>query len=165
MANRIPPSLAWLIDKRARIDGEIQKTKKAISQVRALLRELKSIEGDLAAIDRAMALHDIEVNLELIRPIRSQQNRIKAPHGLLTRLLLQRLAAANGQPVPTSDLAAFVAVRFEEAGVEAVGKKRLHHSVRERLKCLLHEGRVCRHHPELGNKMGRWSANETDFKK
>lgn len=29
MTNRIPPSLNWLIDKRARLAGEIQRTKKA----------------------------------------------------------------------------------------------------------------------------------------
>ena len=32
MSNRIPPSLSWLIDKRARIDGEMKKTQKSLDR-------------------------------------------------------------------------------------------------------------------------------------
>ena len=157
MANKIPSSLKWLIDKRARLDGEIQKTRQAAARARELIQELRAVEKDLAAIDRALKLHDLEVDVQFVRPVRSHYNRIKAPHGLLTRALLQCLRQAKGRPVSTVDIMAFVASKFAEAGVEAVDRKMLHQSVRYRLKHLVYDGLVHPHHPKFNVEMGRWS--------
>lgn len=59
MTGRLPPSLTWLIDKRARLDGEIKKMQGSVAHAKQLIQELSTIEEDLQAIDRALQLHTI----------------------------------------------------------------------------------------------------------
>jgi len=47
MANRNPPSLMWLIDRRERIDGQIIKTKKRLRKVEHLVNKLIVLESEL----------------------------------------------------------------------------------------------------------------------
>lgn len=51
MAPKIPSSLKWLIDKCARLDAEIKKTRASLSSAKQLIEELSKLEDDLAAID------------------------------------------------------------------------------------------------------------------
>jgi hypothetical protein len=81
MNARIPPSLKWLIDKHARISGKMEMTQKlplaqsvlaarlaaCLSDLNGLKAELADFQKDLSGIDRTMQLHDIRVNVELIR--------------------------------------------------------------------------------------------------
>ncbi|MCU6434481.1 hypothetical protein LPB67_11930 [Undibacterium sp. Jales W-56] len=55
MANRIPPSLKWLIVKRARLDSESKKTEAALKRSQRLLEELTDcpIKPALAANEPA----------------------------------------------------------------------------------------------------------------
>jgi hypothetical protein len=111
-----------------------------------------------------MRLHSIEVNSDLIQPVRSHYNRIKAPHGLLTRLILHRLRMAKSESVTTADIVLFVSVKFSEEGIETANYEKLRKSVRYRLKDLVHDGIVFSHHPKSTSKMGRWSLAENKIK-
>lgn len=53
-------SLNWLIDKRARLDGEIQKTEQSLLKAKGLIGELSKLKESLAAIDHALSLHEIK---------------------------------------------------------------------------------------------------------
>ena len=164
MANRIPPSLKWLIDKRARLSAEIKKTQASIKVAREMIRELKGIEQDLAAIDRAFTLHDIPVDIELIQPIRSHYFRIKVPHGELTRAILLCLKLADGAPVRASQIAEFVASRFATLDSAPMNSVDLRRSVKYRLQNLQRDGAVMRHHPLKSCKDGLWSVAKGQFK-
>jgi hypothetical protein len=114
MANKIPPSLKWLIDKRARLDGEIKKTEAAVKRTQHLIEELSTIKADLAAIDRALRLHDLQVDVDVIQPIRNQYVRTNVPYGELTRTIFLCLRLHEGRPVSTDRLVEFVAARFAD---------------------------------------------------
>lgn len=57
MTPKIPSSLKWLIDKRARLQGEIQKTRASLATAKQLIEELSKLEADLVAIDHSLRLH------------------------------------------------------------------------------------------------------------
>lgn len=115
----------------------------AVNEAKRLISELSSIKKDLNAVDRTLKLHIIQVETEYIAPIRSVTcDRLKLPHGELTRLLIVRLKQANGIPTPTAELTKFVASRLHELGAENWQEKRLKESVRYRLKNLAADGVV-----------------------
>ncbi|GAC1406724.1 MAG: hypothetical protein NVSMB6_03360 [Burkholderiaceae bacterium] len=157
MANRIPPSLKWLIVKRARLDGEIKKTEAALKRSQRLLEELSVIKADLAAIDRALGLHDLQVDIDLIQPIRSQYVRTAIPHGEITRSALLCLRLNEGGPVSTDTIANFISTRFADLKATPQDATQFRNSVRHRLKVLARQQIVHRHHPKIGSAIGFWS--------
>ena len=115
------------------------------------------METDLNAIDRAMQLHELQIDVANIDPIRSQYVRVEIPYGELTRALLLCLRLNEGIPVATNELVAFVSARFANLEATPQDRKRLHRSVRSRLKTLAAENVVVRYHSREGNEMGMWS--------
>ncbi|WP_221763226.1 hypothetical protein [Methyloradius palustris] len=101
MVNRIPPSLNWLIDKRARLAGDIQRTNKALLKVQHLVSKLRELETALEAVDRSLQLHEIQVDVENIKPIRSHQTpKLKFQHGDISHLVLMHLRSQkNNSPI------------------------------------------------------------------
>jgi hypothetical protein len=90
MEDRIPPSLKWLIDKRARIHGEIlRKNRQHQINFEDGTKSLKCLQEDIQAIDRVIGLHDIHVNPSDIPPIRPQICKFKLPYGMATRLIYE----------------------------------------------------------------------------
>jgi len=162
MSNRIPPSLKWLIDKRARLDGEIVALEKSIRQfeqlsgkfrkleqlikrVEVLISELEESRVNLAAIDRALGLHDIQVEIENIAPIRSGKRKyLELPHGGIGKMLLTRLKQLKGKATLTDDLAAYIADFAHDLGLETYDKARIRQIVRYRLKGLATAGVIQR---------------------
>ncbi len=112
MSNRIPPSLNWLIDKRARVSGEIEKTKRSLKQAQLLIAELEELEAKLKAIDTTLNLHDIQVDISLIKPITSSYYRLKIPYGELTKSILTCIKLYGTlSPVSKSTIVDFVITR------------------------------------------------------
>src|SRR3989338_6410423 len=107
---RTPPSLKWLIDKRARLLGEITKielghqewldrtenrlkgAEEALASARRHLRYEQEIAGkhvqafkaDVQSIDAALGMHEIQINPEIITPIRTQDEVRPLPYGVLS---------------------------------------------------------------------------------
>lgn len=161
MAQRIPSSLKWLIDKRARIDAEIKKTRASLKTAEALIKELSGLEEDLAAIDRSLGLHEIKIEVENIPPVRSHYVRIKLPHGELTRSILLCLRLQEGTPVSMSAIAAFIEARHADLTAEKESRAALHRTIHYRLKNLYRSGVLQRHHPAETNSEGLWSLKDT----
>lgn len=160
MSPRIPPSLKWLIDKRARLDGEIKKTRESLQKAQLLIDELKQLECDLAAIDRTLGLHEIHVQTDDIPPIKSHYARINLPRGELTRSILLCLRL-RGEPVSTTEIATFIMVRHKNLEIKnEMSRSELGESVRYRLKDLCRQGVVQRNHPLKGASEGMWSLAE-----
>jgi len=180
---KIPSALKWMMDRRARLLGEIKKAEKRFSAREAILakeiekveRRLQTLRGrlltvqslrpqhlaklqqDLDGIDNALGQHSVMVDTELIRPLRGQDNAWLLPHGAMSRYILRALREANGEILCTQEIALFVATE---------GKLDIHPdvfrdfkiSIRRRLRALNTEGLLRR--VEIGRNCmeSRWVA-------
>lgn len=160
MTPRIPSSLKWLIDKRARLDAEIAKTQASLAKTRRLIKELSYLKESLDAIERALEMHDIQVDVENIQPIRSHYNKISLPHGELTRTVLALLRLSGNIPVKTTEIVAFVEKRYIALNIPPENRFKLARSVHYRLKDLVRHGVILRHHDPHTNVEGCWSINQ-----
>jgi hypothetical protein len=161
--SKLPSSLKWLIDKRARLDAEIRKTEASLARARELINDLENLKESLAAIDRAFELHEIKVDVNLIRPVKSKYVRINLPYGELSRSILTCLHLYSGEgPVKFSEIVAFLEARYADLGVEPEPREMLTKSIHSRLKCLAQRGVVQRHHPKNTNSEGLWSLPSDD---
>lgn len=158
MANRIPPSLKWLIDKRARIAGEIAKTKRSLKTIQVLIKDLEDLEFKLQSIDATLELHDIKVDVDLIGNIETKHLRLNIPHGELTRSILTciRIYGENG-PVSKVRIVDFIIARHFDGNAEEITHAQIAKSVQIRLKCLHRAGRLNRHHSAITSEFGLWS--------
>lgn len=130
----------------------------AADRARNLVKELSTLQADLAAIDRAFKLHSIQVDTDLITPIRSFSGRIGLPHGELTRSILSCLRQSGKVPLSSHEIAMFVSAHVAALNGVEMDFKLIHERVGYRLRCLLKERVVQRHHnPKRGGEFGRWS--------
>lgn len=178
---RTPSSLKWLIDKRARLLGEINKLervqaknledakKRVLDAENALAlaeQELAYAESsapqiievlriDLQAVDNTLGLHEIQINPDIIPPIRTQDAERYSNHGAMTRAIFERLKLAGGQSVSTFELTDYVAIALE---VKLTDKnyQEFRQKISWRLKCLCAQGKVRRLHQVKGAIVGRW---------
>src|SRR5574340_341251 len=136
MTPKIPSSLKWLIDKRARLAGEIRKTRSALATAKQLIEELSKLEDDLAAIDRSLGLHEIQIQVDYIQPVRSRYVRIKLPRGELTKSILLCLRLREGVPARMSEIGAFIEARHGDLSATVGSRATLHKALHTRLKTL-----------------------------
>jgi len=164
MANRIPPSLSWLIDKRARIAGEIEKTRRSLKKAQALIEDLEDLEEKLKAIDTALDLHHIKIDISLISPIQSKELRLNIPHGELTKSILLCIKLyGESSPVSKATIVDFVIARHFDFNSSKITSAQVGLSVQRRLKSLYHEGHLVRHHSNDTNDFGLWSLKEISY--
>lgn len=162
MSTRIPSSLKWLIDKRARLDGEIKKAQASIEAAQRLIVEISIIQKDLAAIDRALGMHEIEVDPECIKSVVSRTNELIVPYGQLTHTLLLCLRLSNGESQSTDAITLFVAEQFSNLHIITSSQSQLRNSVYYRLKNLAADKVIIRHPPIRGIKGQRWALPVTN---
>lgn len=157
---RTPPSLKWLIDKRARLLGEITKrehtnnkviesAETALEQAKYRLtyersvkpRILSALREELAAIDIALGLHEVKIDPDIIPEVRTQDDPRKLPYGDITRTIFECLKLAGNIPISTTDISMFVAIKND---VDTPGEafRALRKSVASRLKNLRLDGKV-----------------------
>lgn len=162
MTNRIPPSLSWLIDKRARVAGEIRKAKRLLQKAQATLLEIEELEVTLKAVDKTLELHNIRIDINLIQAIESKDLKLNIPHGELKKSILTciRLYQHTG-PVSKEVISNFVIARhFDYKHGESIPNGQIRHSIQNRLAGLYHEGLLVRHHSADKNDSGRWTLSD-----
>lgn len=166
---KIPSALKWMLDRRARLLGEIQKTEKrqrhreealsqAINVIEARLKTLKrrlqvsrtgtplrlaALKVDLAAIDNAMGQHRVMVDAESIPAIKSQDNPWHLPRGQITRSILRCLREAEGAELTTSEIALYVAVN-SRLDIDPNDFRPFKIAVRKRMRAMTVEGTIRR---------------------
>src|SRR5947209_5098536 len=69
MAN-IPPSLNWLVQRRARIKGLIEAIERELARRTKMQDRLPDLKLDLEALDRTIRLHEIPIDPAMIPTIR-----------------------------------------------------------------------------------------------
>lgn len=182
---RTPPSLKWLIDKRARLLGEINKLEKSHDKMledakkqiitaenslehakrklafaeSAVPMMIESMRNDLQAVDNTLGLHEIQINPDIIPPIRTQDSERHSDHGAMTRAIFERLKLAGGQSVSTFEFTDYVAIAIgldlTENNYQEFRKK-----LSWRLKNLCTEGKIRRLHQAKGAIVGRWALSD-----
>jgi len=161
MTNRIPSSLNWLIDKRARLAGEIQRTKKTLLKVQHLVNKLKELETALEAIDKSLGLHEIQIDIQNIKPIKSHRFRSKFQHGEINNLVLSYLISKSGEdPISKSDILEYINLKHLEIDPEPLSYIQLSHCVKRSLNRLLRLNCISRCHHPITNQIGHWRVNE-----
>ena len=160
MSNRIPPSLKWLLNKRARLLGEILKAEKELKEIVELKeKNLSVLRDDLTTIDNTIRLHDIPVEPTLIRPIRGQTTGRMFAHGDLTNAILACVTQAHPYPISTNDIAIVVAEDLD-ISPQSEDFAVLRSSIRYRLKNMCVDRWVTRVHGARTNQIGRWHLGE-----
>ncbi len=155
--------MAWLIEKRRSLKGRVDWVRRQIARYERALeelpRQLVQLETELASLDAVFKLHVVQVEPQKIT---GKQRKRKAllPYGVLSKLILKTLRTA-GEPLSTST----VARRVAEALDEPIGWEMttpLRQATRKRLRRMVAEGWVERHHPVcVGAKdEGIWSLRK-----
>ncbi len=178
---RTPPSLNWLIKKKARLMGEITRLEENLPQflkdseanlkiakqrvnvlhvyhknyevlAEKVLPELKT---QLEAINVALGIHDIQIDSNLINPIKAHEERAKFPYGSISRSIFEYFRIHKGTAT-TKEIALFIAAKFvvEE---NAIGFVKLTHMVSQRLNRLTAQGKINRLHLISTRQVGIWS--------
>lgn len=132
---RTPPSLKWLLNKRARLLGSIEKLEKDLPgqllnsrrqvkeaevalrraiqllsiQEKGTAQHLEALKNDLKAIDTALGLHHIRIDPSIIPSIHSHDTSRVVSHGDMTRSIFKCLKLAEEKPMTTTQIAVYVA--------------------------------------------------------
>ena len=161
MTNRIPPSLNWLIDKRARLSGEIIKVKKSLAKVEHLVNKLRKLEVALESIDNSLKLHDIQIDIENIKPKRTNLYKLKFPFGLLDEYVFEYLVAnIESLPVQKPEIVELLILKHLEFDSTPVPYNQASRAVSQTLARLFRKGRVIRYHSSDSCFPGSWGLSE-----
>jgi hypothetical protein len=152
---RTPSSMAWLIGKRARIKGQLDRLKRIQS---ALPDQIAELEGELMALDAVIPLHEVRVDPKVIKGCAPKGPTIAA-HGELTRFLLRVLREARGEPLYTAEIAMRFA-REHQIQFDQMPSAELMDRIGKRLGVLVQKGLVRRHHKLRTRGPGLWSLME-----
>lgn len=134
---RTPSSLKWLLLKRARTLGLLEKKKNRKAK---LSDEIDALRTQMKAIDQVIRQHEAKVDPE-VSPGRRPHRAWIAGHGQMTRSIFEQLREANGQPRTTNELAIqFLQSIGKEVTEETLKDVRQH--IRYRLKNLVRRGDV-----------------------
>lgn len=178
---RTPSSLKWLINKRARIHGEISKiellqqerikiaeqrlqlVEQELESARRFLHferdvtdlQLKKLKTNLQTIDATLALHEILIDPKIISPIRPREARTALPYGKITRLIFEYLGASNGVPITTTEFAIFIS-RRENMNLDKTQFSDFKMIVAHRLRNLMDKEKVVRLKNEEGSIERKW---------
>lgn len=121
MAIRIPSSLHWLIDKRARLAGDIIKTKRALKKVQHLVNRLSKLESELNTIDSTLRLHEIQIDVENIKPIREQVRLLAFPYGDVGKYVLEFLMDNHhASPILKCEIVYFLICKHQKYQAEPI---------------------------------------------
>lgn len=141
MTVRIPSSLNWLVNKRARLDNEIRKASAAlVVQTNAAEAYIQVLKSDLEVIDKALRLHEVKLDPTLIPPINTQTSARKFKHGAMTRAIFSCLKNNKNRALSTTEIAMFVAGYAQNGSNENFPEIR--YSVGHQLKKLASKGKV-----------------------
>jgi hypothetical protein len=157
---RTPSSMAWFIQKRAKILGIIEHKQ---GRIRAGRKSVSLYKKQLKAIDIVIRLHEVAVNPDMVMPVQPRRARISR-RGEMGRFLIEELKTATGTTVAATELS----IRFlKHLGMEVTMRslKDMRARVAWRLKDLASEGRVVPMHvPDSTGRVieGYWSLSWID---
>lgn len=164
MTYKIPPSLNWLIDKHARISGEIIRIKKRLTRVSLLVDRLKELEKNLEAVNASLKLHEIQIDESNIKPIRPSKRKSNFPWGEQQRIIF-KIIKTNSIDGPVSKIKVMEQLAQEhlQYGSSELSDQELRRITSQGLNRLAKDGLVIRIHDKITNEYGHWTIHP-DFK-
>jgi len=161
---RLPSSLKWLIEKRGRVDGSIQKIELYLEKQRSvfekyqqLTNELSLLRETLASIDTALRLHKLQIDPQNIPPIHGKNHVTDLRRGVITQLIYDRIEMGKGNPVSSDQIVEFILNHRQASGEPPIVKTFLSKQVMKRLNGLCRAKRLIRHHPQKTTDYGWWT--------
>ena len=155
-----PPSLKWLVVRRARLLARAKQLQKLADAGRRRSNEYdaeqEQVRRDIAALDHVLSLHEIRIDPEIIQPKKTQENSRLLPWNHLTRSILTCLRQANGEWCSTTQIVVFVAAKAMRE-IDETTHSVLRLNVRSRLRKLRIAGRVVRRHKGNTGYEGYWA--------
>lgn len=161
---RLPSSLKWLIEKRGRVDGSIQKIERYLDKHRrqfekyqALTNELSLLRETLASIDTALRLHKLQIDPQNIPTIHGKNPVTDLPRGAVTEFIYERIEMGKGCPVSSEQIVDFILERRQATGKQPIVRTFLSKQITRRLNGLYRAKRLVRHHQQQTNHCGWWT--------
>ena len=180
-----PPSLSWLIKTRSRQHGRLisvqaelraqidqhekqiadaeESLRQAIAELAEIKRkgeiELSVLKSGLEAIDTTISFHDINIDPNWIKPVRSQRVGRHEAYGVITRGIYSAFNSANGSPLTTTQIAQIIATS-EYGNLPDAAFSAFKYRVRKRLSYLCWEGKIRCLHEAKTQSEGRWFLPE-----
>jgi hypothetical protein len=156
---RIPPSLSWLINKRARLLGEINSARKNLSEYIAAEEErIASLIESLKNLDGTMKMHEIQIDPNLISAKKTNNAKKYLPHGGYTKLILDSLRQAHPTAIGTDDL---TLILMKVINNPELTFEELRPIFKQRLKEMSRKGMIIAVHKDspTWNAKGLWKLN------
>lgn len=167
---KLPSSIKWLLVKRGRIDGSIQKIeayldrhKRQFEKYHQLAAELRLMKETLKAVDQTIQLHNLQIDPANIPSINGRNPITDMKRGELTQLIFEQLEKRRGEIVSSSELVDSILASREEAGLPLPARSNLRMQVKRRLQALCSQGMVMRHHPLQSGSYGLWTLTTAPF--
>lgn len=152
MASRAPTSLLLLIDRRNRLEGELQKLKHLKQEAANLHRH---VAANLAAIDAALAEHPIQLDVDILTPQKTYKSNARDRYGWLTHSILRALKGAQTRSLTATQIRAWIDDHWPDWRPRPTNHSEWARTVRRRLQNLRSAGVVLS--PVVGN--GRTSQS------
>jgi hypothetical protein len=177
-----PSSLYWLIDRHARLKGDLEVLHAAEVQhqeefakrlatlhhaieelqsfearrLKAYQRRLSELETQFQATALMIRTHEVAINPEIIRPVRSHLRERTTPPGAMTRAIYKVLGNSNGCPCTAAQVAQYLIASLSGTISESE-TSRVRYAVRQRMKNLTLEGKLVRCSDDPLSNLGRWT--------
>jgi hypothetical protein len=166
---KLPSSLNWLIKRRGRIDGSIQKIerylethRRSFEKFRELTSELSFLRETLISIDTTLRLHKLQIDPQNIPVIHGKNYLTDLPRGELSQLILERIEIGSGHPVSSKEIVDFILQNRKASGAPPMVRTSLSQKVTRRLNGLYQNKKIIPHHPRQTHLHGRWTlASDT----
>ncbi|MDO9422454.1 MAG: hypothetical protein Q7T66_17470 [Herminiimonas sp.] len=161
---KLPTSLNWLINRRGRIDGSIQKIeryldkhRRAFEKFQELSNELSFLKETLVSIDTTMRLHKLQIDPQNIPTINGKNYLTDLPRGEITLLIYERVKMGGGEPVCSKEIVEHILAYRKATGASPIPSISLSLMVSRRMNGLCRKGRLVRHHPQKTGTHGLWT--------
>lgn len=157
MASRAPTSLLLLIDRRNRLDGELQQLKRLKREAADLYRH---VNANLVAIDAALAKHPIKLDPDILAPQKTYRSNAREKYGWLTHSILRALKSTPESPLTAAQVLEWINDHWPDWRPRPTDRSDWARTVRRRLWNLRQAGVVLS--PVIGNgrsSQSTWTIN------
>lgn len=175
MSWRTPSSLKWLIIKRSRLSGQLERLLPKLDSLRGEFEQMEAevnrLRDQLAALDRTFLLHDIQIDPTGIEPVIPHRHPRLFPNGHMGRHIRRILAEREyGEWTTTPEIAWKIMEHLdisETGGADGVYRS-IRRAVRNRLQSLMQAGEVERvigattNKDAPGEDQSRWRLARVD---
>lgn len=170
MSWRTPPSLKWLITKRSRLSGELERRLPELESLRIDFEKANArvnwLREQLAALDQTFQLHDIQIDPTEIASVSPHQNARLFPSGQMGRHIRRILAERDGgEWTTTPEVTRKIMESLGLSEVDSVYRS-VRRAVRNRLQSLMRAGEIeriigaCTSKDAPGEDQSRWRLSD-----